>query len=944
MSLLRASSLRGHIRPLQISQLAKRGILASQARYYSDDAGSQTWDPKETVCSPVKWSPLIGSRYSFAAQRPGLFTISQDVQKAMKARGPILALETAIYTHGFPKPDNYNLALEMEAAVRDLGVTPATIGILNGKIMIGMTSEQLKELTESAGSEKTHKISRRDLAYHIAASGQPLNGGTTIAGTILISHIAGIQIIATGGLGGVHKGGENSMDISADLTELAKSPVAVVTSGMKSFLDIPRTMEYLETQGVFVSTFGNKSEKVDIPGFFSRESGYPSPYIVESPEEAARILYANYRLGMRSANLYFNPIPEEYEIPKSEMDPIIAAAVENSSSATGKDNTPAVLAEIVKQTEGRSMEANRQLVLNNAKVGARMALELVELSKQYANEKAKYSSENHPQRKDNEKPKAREPRGKWKNSTKKETQPTTDSNPKGTNGILRTSTSTPRAPSSPPKPPSDQRSISTLNKPEPDVKSPNEATTNTGGILIIGGVGVDVVAKGGASVVKLRTSNPGVITTSVGGVAKNIAATLQQLDPPVPVRFLSSVGRDMNGLLVLQELKRLGLSTKDIIVKDGARTACYAAINSAHVEGGLHMAIADMQVISNIPPGDVGKAIEKIKPSMVCFDGNLDPEVMKQLCIAAKAQGALVVCEPTSEPKSRYIANMCANLGVELEHPISIISPNFDELEGIVETITPHAPRTEFKTNEVNHQVLANFDKHRGVIKSLKETMTRITALMKSSTSSSTSTYPDDLKLETCITKSIELLHLIPTIITKLGKEGVMIVRLLKNPPPPTNTPQYKPHQTIRNESDNKYNGPNPNDDVKFGLDVFIPMEPYDPNDQTIGIHIFWAPPVKLLEGNDVVSSNGAGDTFLGAFLHGLMNKGEDTPAPENIVETPWSYFEGQKLDVLVRNAQLAAVQTLQSHESHPVRQSAKSESLKKSDVDRLWALSAEDS
>ncbi|KAF3903637.1 hypothetical protein AA313_de0205465 [Arthrobotrys entomopaga] len=404
MSLLRASGMRcSSIRPSQTSAILSKSKKTILARSYSDlhispeilnELSDERDNPKAQPIAPLNslgrpyiWDCLPQYSHWRHVRFPELFTLSKDVENAFRHKQPIVALETAIYTHGFPKPDNYTLALEMEHTVRDHGAVPATIGILNGKIHIGMTNEQIEELALSAGTERTSKISSRDIAYHLGKSGFPMNGGTTIAGTIKIAHSVGIKVVATGGLGGVHKGGENSMDISTDLMELGKSGIAVVTSGMKSFLDTPRTMEYLETQGVFVSTFGNPNEKVDIPGFFSRESGYKSPYVVESSEEAANIFFASQLLNLHSGCLFFNPIPEQYEIPKAEMDPIIESATSKSSNITGKDNTPAVLNEIVKQTEGRSIRANRKLVLNNAKTGAQIAVLLRQLYGDLANRK-----------------------------------------------------------------------------------------------------------------------------------------------------------------------------------------------------------------------------------------------------------------------------------------------------------------------------------------------------------------------------------------------------------------------------------------------------------------------------------------------------------------------------------------------------------------------------
>ncbi|KAK6528119.1 hypothetical protein TWF281_009371 [Arthrobotrys megalospora] len=936
MSLLRASGLRCHIRPLRISRLADRCTPVPLTRRYSNNASYESQDP-EWVGSPIVRYENAGlmKRFVFAATRPGLFTISKEVMTAMEEMKPILGLETAIYTHGFPKPDNYQLALEMEEMARQHGAVPATIGILNGKILIGMEPEQLKELTESAGSENTHKISRRDLAYHIGAAGPLLNGGTTIAGTILISSLTGIRVIATGGLGGVHKGGENSLDISADLTELSRNQIAVVTSGMKSFLDTPRTMEFLETQGVFVSTFGNKTEKVDIPGFFSRESGYPSPYVVESPEEAARIFFANGRLELGSGNLFFNPIPEEYEIPKSEMDPIIASAVEKSSSITGKDNTPAVLNEIVKQTEGRSIEANRQLVLNNAKVGAQLVVELQRLEKVFIQGKWAYGTEL----------KAQDAARGMKRVPPKKKKFNGYISAGGTNGLLRTSTSNQETSHNPT---SGRRNLWTLNQAEPgdsrlpETPDPEEALEEqeenedthgdidigalpeTGGILVVGGVGVDVVGKSANGDLLARTSNPGVITFTVGGVGKNVAATIRQLDPPGPVRFLSTVGKDMNGIAVFQELKSLDLSVENIKVRKGARTACYAALNSISVKGGLSAAVADMNIITRITGEDIRAAIEKYKPKIVCFDGNLHSSAMKELCKAAKENGALVVCEPTSIPKSEKIARMFVELGLELDHPIDIISPNSDELKGIAEVVqVAYHYMTTFQPtrSEIKVKLEAKAKKYKDMLEHHTNTINRVTAALHTVAQRNCqipSKFPRKQEFRDSITRSVGLLPFVHTVITKLGEEGVISVRLIKHPNPVEGAvrSRYTAYHNVRDER--KHHGQQGAGEGKVVVDCFLPAEPYNTEDQIVGIHIMWARAARLLKDSHIVSSNGAGDTFLGGLLHGMMQKSKWSEA--NIIASPWKYLEGEQLEILVDKAQKAAVRTLMSNASHPLR------------------------
>lgn len=278
------------------------------------------------------------------------------------------------------------MASHLESVVRVLGGIPATVGVLRGVARVGLEAEELIELTASAGKPDTKKISRRDLAFTcgLGLAGRKLNGGTTVSGTMVLAHLAGIKVFATGGLGGVHSGGENSMDISADLTELGRTRMAVVSSGCKSFLDIPRTLEYLETQGVCVATFADgRSGDVDFPAFWTRDSGSRSPLTIENEKEAAAMMYAQQGLPLTSGVLFANPIPAEHSIVKNEMDTIIAQALRDAreSGAVGSGNTPFVLKRIREITKGESVTANRALVEANVTRGTKVAIHLANLER-----------------------------------------------------------------------------------------------------------------------------------------------------------------------------------------------------------------------------------------------------------------------------------------------------------------------------------------------------------------------------------------------------------------------------------------------------------------------------------------------------------------------------------------------------------------------------------
>ena len=335
---------------------------------------------------PKSLLPNSSFTRSIANGRDRFLRISEEVQDAVRMGKPVVALETTIYTHGYPYPENLTLSSHLESLVRVNGGIPATIGVLNGIAHVGMDPEEIIELVSSAGQETTWKLSRRDLGFitGFGLRGQKLNGGTTIAGTMVLAHLAGIKVFATGGLGGVHRGGENSMDISADLTELGRTPVAVVSSGCKSFLDIPRTLEYLETQGVPVGTFADgRQGKVQFPAFWSRDSGVKSPMTIRDEVDAAAVIYAQIELGMQNGLLFANPVPKEVGIEKSVIDKVISQAVDEAEqqAISGSANTPFVLKRIRELTNNGSVTANTALIKANVVRGTKVAVELAMLER-----------------------------------------------------------------------------------------------------------------------------------------------------------------------------------------------------------------------------------------------------------------------------------------------------------------------------------------------------------------------------------------------------------------------------------------------------------------------------------------------------------------------------------------------------------------------------------
>lgn len=292
-----------------------------------------------------------------------LFEFSNEVKNAISDRKPILALESTLITHGLPHPQNLETALALEQIARENGVTPATIAIMNGKVKIGLTHEELQTLVKD---EKVVKASVRDLPYILS---KKLNAGTTVASTLFCADYAGIKVFATGGIGGVHRGDDN--DVSADLIELAKTPIAVVCAGAKAILDIPRTLEYLETHSVPV--IGYRTDK--LPAFYSTESAYSVQARVDDIASLAELMKTHWRLGLRSGVLITNPIPMSDEIPAEAIEPVIANALNQAKEKNirGKNITPFLLSEVSTVTKGKSLQANIQLIKNNVRLGALLA-------------------------------------------------------------------------------------------------------------------------------------------------------------------------------------------------------------------------------------------------------------------------------------------------------------------------------------------------------------------------------------------------------------------------------------------------------------------------------------------------------------------------------------------------------------------------------------------
>ncbi|KAH0551590.1 hypothetical protein GP486_007193 [Trichoglossum hirsutum] len=665
------------------------------------------------------------------------FKVSDEVREAIHSRRPVVALESAIYTHGFPYPENVTLASHLESTIRVHGGVPATIGVIDGIARVGVKAEELTRLAAAAGKDTTLKLSRWDLGFicGMGLSGKIKIGGTTVASTMLLAHLAGIKVFATGGLGGVHRGGESSLDISADLTELGRTPVAVVSSGCKSFLDLPRTLEYLETQGVSVATFADGREgQIDFPAFWTRESGVSSPTVVHDEKEAAAIIYAQNLLSMTSGLLLANPIPAEYSIPLAEMDGVIDAAIREAElhRATGKANTPFILRKIKELTSGRSIPANQALIESNAVRGTKVAVELSKLEKELAaaglESKSTYGSLG-PADTSTGRPMTRYKQGLLEDSGR--IIPAGQSSPFGRTGTFE-----------------DQVDI-----------------------LVAGSVAIDLTcdfaplaSPGKAEVMpQLHTSNPSTISQSIGGVGLNVATAAQLCG--ASTRLCSLVGDDLSGRTALEMLGHLGLQTSAVQVMGkgtGMRTAHYVAVNDTKKD--LVLAMADMSILEEQPErfsSTWESEIVRAKPKWLLVDANWGVETLRRWISSGKSAGAHVAFEPVSAEKSaRLFSNSTKGpLKVFPNHEIDIATPNAIELSAM------HAAAREAGMLDRQDwwQTVNNLGIH-------DNTRDRLIAL----------TSPP-LVDQGIPQQSIQLLPFFSCLLTKLGPQGVLLTWLLKS-------------------------------------------------------------------------------------------------------------------------------------------------------------------
>ncbi|KAI0430074.1 Indigoidine synthase A like protein-domain-containing protein [Xylaria sp. FL1042] len=698
----------------------------------------------------------------------GLLKVSEEVTDALATNKPVVALESTIYTHGALGND-----LDLEGIVRRNGGVPAVVGILGGVPTVGLTPEEVIRIVE--GSPK--KASRRDIAYLAGTGmmGQNINGGTTIAGTMVLARLAGIRVFGTGGLGGVHRGGHISFDISADLTELGRTRMAVVCAGSKGFLDIPRTLEYLETQGVLVSTFadGRKGD-VDFPGFWTRESGVKSPFVIQDEEHAAAILLAQERLNIETGLLMANPVPEEHGIPGSEMSAVIEQAVRESTEqgVHGSANTPFILNRIRELTNGRSVPANKALVRSNVERATKLAAAVSRLV-------------------------------------------------------------------------SEGQSAS------------NTPVISQADILVAGSVAVDLSCDyTGENAIEdptpqLQTSNPSYISQSIGGVGRNVALAAHRANKHTKVRLCSMVGGDLAGSTVLASLQSCGMDTScvQILNRDehpAGRTAQYVSVNDANKH--LVLAMADMDIFTSQSFSPSWAAtISSSKPKWLVVDANWKNQDIRAWMQAGKRNNAKVAFEPVSKAKSARL--FCAgrgleSLGVFPHATIDLTTPNQYELAAM------HAAAqiNEYFEDPRWWSIIDAFS-----IRGARDRFVKLTSAEMTDAG-----IPQ---------QAIQLLPFIPTIITKLGSEGALLVTILSKDDPRLYDATHEPFILSRCTNDHADVG---------------------------GVYMRMFPSVEQV--TDVASVNGIGDTFMGTLVAGLA--------------------QGGKIHNLIDVAQKAAVLTLRSPES----------------------------
>ncbi|KAG1864257.1 Indigoidine synthase A like protein-domain-containing protein [Suillus subalutaceus] len=557
------------------------------------------------------------------------------LEDALATGKPVVALESTIITHGMPYPTSLQMAQSVERIVRSTGSIPATIAVIGGRIKIGLHPAELERLADQRSTPTAVKLSRRDIAAAIALK---KDGGTTCCSTLIFAALAGIKVFATGGLGGVHRGGENTMDVSADLHELTRCPVGLVSAGVKSILDIRRTLEYLETLGVPVVSY---AETHDFPAFYSGRSGLESPWRVNDPRTAAHILYTHWQLGMSNGALFAVPIPAEYEAVGSALQEAVEQAVRESEeqniSKLGKAVTPWLLNRVGELTQGKSLASNVALIENTALVGGQIAVEYAKLARDRHDQDQCYQVTGIRENPD-------------------ELHSASDVTSSGTIDDLK-------------------------GQPVPNAS-----------LIVVGCAAVDITSQPLTdSDFGHQSTSPGKVSISLGGVGRNIAEAAHRVLSSYSNEFsaatllVSPVGDDSFGRLLSEETRMLGMRTDGLIPVHGGRSSVCSLL--LEESGGLRAGVADMDLVRNMDGHMAREFILAYKPKLLAVDGNLSPDTLKVVvseCLrngVDAADNTSKFSEPTSVVKSASILPAIAgNLDQLAWAPIAFASPNLLEL------------------------------------------------------------------------------------------------------------------------------------------------------------------------------------------------------------------------------------------------------------------------
>ncbi|KAG2385938.1 hypothetical protein C9374_003087 [Naegleria lovaniensis] len=620
----RLFSIRDHLLSSRVNQLANAFSSSSTNEQHSSNIVS-----------------ISGSTSKFSSDQASSFDdylvkakIHPDVKDALAQNKPVVALESTIISHGMPYPKNVETAKQVEDQIRKNGAIPATICILDGIIHVGINEQELDRFGKLGQEKKIIKASRRDVAL---VCSQKSHGATTVSATMLLAHRFGIHVFVTGGIGGVHRvlstNEVDPMDISTDLTELGRTPTCVVSAGVKSILDIPRTLEYLETQGVTVASY----QTDEFPAFFTSKSGCKSHCRLDSPIECAKLISANLQLGLNSGILVAVPIPERLEAKSAQLNRAIEQGLleAKQKNIKGKDVTPFLLQRINELTQGDSLRANIELILNNARVGAQIAVELSKI--QQVNNKY------------------------WSSLPIHSVDDTHERHSNEPNASLLS------------------RVASALSSSKRE-------------IIVIGGSVMDVTCTPmeGAKLI-LKTSNPGKIVLSNGGVARNVCEVISRLlyssldSTNLPLNFITSVGSDAFGHSLKEHIRkdlRVQQPEKTILVNKNNRTAIYNCLMDE--TGELVAAVADMSILTDMNTTKhithtLSYMMKGKRAPLIFLDSNSSVEAMNNIGSIIENTHAELYLDPTSVPKSKH-AVLSGLLPL-----VTFIKPNEHEIFSIVE-------------------------------------------------------------------------------------------------------------------------------------------------------------------------------------------------------------------------------------------------------------------